>query len=67
MNLTAKMFIPLYYTKTMQLLFAIIILCMRGFNCETVIRQTRYGPVVGVLSDISQQFLGIPFAAPARR
>ena len=39
-----------------------------GIYCETaIIRKTRYGSVLGKLTSLSQKYLGVPFAAPAKR
>ena len=39
-----------------------------GIHCETaLIRKTKYGSVLGKLTSLSQKYLGVPFAAPAKR
>ena len=39
-----------------------------GIHCETaIIRKTKYGSVLGKLTSLSQKYLGVPFAAPAKR
>ena len=39
-----------------------------GIHCETAItRKTKYGSVLGKLTSLSQKYLGVPFAAPAKR
>ena len=39
-----------------------------GIYCESaIIRETRYGSVLGKLTSLSQKYLGVPFSAPAKR
>ena len=40
---------------------------IQSIQSDTVIRQTQYGPVLGTVTELAQKFLGVPFAAPAKR
>ena len=40
---------------------------VQSIQSDTVIRQTQYGPVLGTVTELAQKFLGVPFAAPAKR
>ena len=57
-----------------KLLYFVVIFCVGNvylqsetLQSDTVIRQTKYGPVVGTVTELAQKFLGVPFAAPAKR